>query len=156
MCAGEPGAFRRVTARVQGARKLMFAHRRLAGEVRRAGAESIALYTVERAGIIYRSEIDDFERGAECARQHADSGPAAREVAYHLAGHRLRKRRHAFGGHAVVARKHRDVHALHLRLRRALERGETDGERLEPAERARRFREYPLARLGLAARGFVR
>jgi hypothetical protein len=66
------------------------------------------------------------------------------KIAHHLAGHHLRKGRHALGRHAVIRGEHTDPHLLHGWPSRALQTGQTDRQRFERAERPRRLGQLSL------------
>lgn len=80
---------------------------------------------------------------------------ATREVLHHLGGHRLGKGRYPFGGDTVIAREYRDVHLIHTGLRRALQGGELNGDRFQPAKCAGRLGELRLPRFGGLARAGI-
>ena len=102
------------------------------------------------------AKVDQTQRHALLAGQHADRRAAGDEVAEHLRGHRLRVGGHAFGDHAVVAGEQRQVRLVDGRLFAPLQGGQAHGQRLQRAEGAARFGQLRLARQGSGLGGCIR
>ncbi len=131
------------------------AHRRLPGEIGRACCDAFIAHIVQRLDDGHRAEIDDFQRGVQLPRQHADGRPAPRKVAHHLGRDGLRKQRHAFLGHAMVGGKYADVHTLHRGLLHPLPCGELHRDVFQAPQCAGRLGQLSLARQCSSARCFI-
>ena len=115
------GRYGIVTGRKRG-EEFLFRKRRLLGEVR---------------GRCIERERNDAQLGTGRARQLIDRGAAGGEIRHHLRRHFGRIGRDAKSGHAVIAGKDQNIHAVQPRRRMALPMREPGDDIFETAEAAR-------------------
>src|SRR5690606_35544221 len=94
----------------------------------------------------------DGKRRIVDMRELIDCRAAALEVRNHLRGNRSWVRRNALRANPVVAGEDQDVYAIQPRLRYTLPACKPASEFLEPAEGARRLRQFVLTRPRLGCR----
>jgi hypothetical protein len=97
--------------------------------------------------LAYDSEVRDHHSRTDLAGQHVNSCPTIQEVPNHLRGHRLWVGRHLFRCDSMIAGEHDHGFVGEVRLGRARDTGELDGERLQPTQAAGRFGELVEAQL---------
>ena len=93
-------------------------------------------------------EVEHGKADAAGRAELVDGGGSGPEACQHLRVDARRVGRHALVGHAVARREDDDARPLHHGRRLAGDGGEPLGERLQPAEGARRLRQRRLARTG--------
>ena len=135
---------------VERSRRFVRRHRRAVEEVARACGDAPIRHARQRfrAGIDLDAHVDDLERVAEAASQHADRSAAGGDVAKHLGRDRLRKCADAFIRDAMIGDENRNGAASRFDRFVMADSSVPPHEFLETAEAAGRLGQRIQPRIG--------